>query len=114
MPTKERLAAQAAKRAAAQGNPEALAAVNQEIEAEGQGDQGDDAPETPPEATAPLNKAEPADLPPAPAGAAYVAHPEGIGCSFQGIEIVADENGHCLVPVHAVEPLEAHGFKRVR
>ena len=114
MPTKERLAAQAAKRAAAKDDPAALAAINSEIEAEGEGDQGDQGDNNAPEADQEPTKADPALLPPAPPGAAYVAHPEGIGASYQGYQIVADENGDCLVPIAAVEALAPHGFKRVR
>lgn len=45
------------------------------------------------------------------AGAAYVAHPEGIGCSLGGVSLEPDGKGRVLVPLSAVEELQSHGFQ---
>lgn len=67
-------------------------------------------PPPPPPPEPKLKKAKPGDPKVAPLGCCYVAHPESIGCSYRGIEIEADADGHCLVPQAALEDLSSHGF----
>jgi hypothetical protein len=54
--------------------------------------------------------AEIEDEPPVPAGLIYLAHPEGVGCSFGGVSYEPDDKGRVTVPIVAVSALGAHGF----
>jgi len=49
----------------------------------------------------------------APEGCIYLKHPEGIGASYGGAELVADKSGRVLAPAGALAELEAHGFEAV-
>jgi hypothetical protein len=49
--------------------------------------------------------------PAAPEGTVYLAHPEGIGCSFRGVELKPDKKGRVLAPASAAEELAGHGFQ---
>jgi hypothetical protein len=47
---------------------------------------------------------------PVPAGLIYLAHPDGVGCSFGGVSYAPDDKGRVTVPIVAVTALAAHGF----
>jgi hypothetical protein len=47
---------------------------------------------------------------PVPAGLIYLAHPDGVGCSFGGVSYSPDDKGRVTVPIVAVTALAAHGF----
>jgi hypothetical protein len=47
----------------------------------------------------------------APLGCVYLRHPEGIGASYAGVELVPDDDGRLLAPAEAAGELAAHGFE---
>ena len=53
------------------------------------------------------------ELPPVSAGNVRVSHPEGIGCSFDGVNYEPDEHGTIIVPAESVGALTSHGFTPV-
>jgi hypothetical protein len=95
------------------GGPEGGAGGASEADAGDAGDAGktEPKPKAEPKAKA---KAKAEEVPEAPDGTAYVRHPEHVGCSFRGVEIVPDEEGLCLVPLSAVTELASHGFELVK
>lgn len=68
-----------------------------------------DPPVDPAAADPPAAPEAPAEA--APEGTVYLRHPEGIGCSFRGIELAPDKKGRVLAPASAAEELAAHGFE---
>jgi len=71
---------------------------------------GADAAKPPAETTKAAAAADEA-APAAPEGTVYLAHPEGIGCSFRGVELKPDKKGRVLAPASAAEELAGHGFQ---
>lgn len=88
---------------------DALRAKIEDLKANGSEASGDAKAEAPAKKAA-AKKAPKEPTPSAP-GTAFMRHPEGIGASYGGVSLEPQKDGKVLVPLQAVEELQAHGFE---
>lgn len=89
----------------------ALEAKIAELQAAPPADPAASPPESSPAAPPAPPPAAPTPGDHAPKGTVYLKYPEGIGCSFRGVELAADKKGRVLAPADAAAELAAHGFE---